>query len=36
MLDKIYGIYERNVKLVLVIIPVLLFALMAYLYIKAG
>jgi hypothetical protein len=36
MLDKIYGIYERNVKVLLILIPAILFAVMAYLYIKAG
>ncbi len=36
MLDKIYGLYERNIKVVLIVIPVILFAVMAYLYIKAG
>jgi hypothetical protein len=35
MLDKIYSIYERNVKFVLFIAPVILFVLMAYLYIKS-
>lgn len=36
MIDKIYEIYLRNVKYVLVAIPTLLFAVMAYLYIKSS
>jgi hypothetical protein len=35
MLDKIYSIYERNVKFALFIVPVILFVVMAYLYIKS-
>jgi len=35
MLEKIYSIYERNVKFVLFIVPVILFIVMAYLYIKS-
>ena len=35
MLDKIYSIYEINVKFVLFIVPIILFVVMAYLYVKS-
>ena len=35
MLDKIYGIYEAGIKYVLILVPSLLFLVMAYLYIKS-
>jgi hypothetical protein len=36
MLDKIYSIYEAGIKYVLIAIPVILFIVMAYLYIKSS
>jgi len=36
MIDKLYSIYEAGVKYVLISIPVILFVVMAYLYIKSS
>lgn len=36
MIDKIYSIYERNIKYVLLIVPIILFIVMAILYLKSG
>lgn len=36
MLDKIYSAYEAGVKYVLIAVPVILFVVMAYLYIKSS
>lgn len=36
MLDRIFSIYERNIKYILIVIPALLFIVMAYLYIKSS
>ncbi len=35
MLDKIYSLYERNVKFALLIVSVIFFTVMAYLYVKS-
>ncbi len=36
MIDKIYAIYERNIKYVLIIVPIMLFIVMATLYFKSS
>ncbi len=35
MIDKLYELYERNIKYILVVVPLALLIVMAYLYIKA-
>jgi len=36
MVDKLYSIYEAGIKYVLISIPLILFIVMAYLYIKSS
>lgn len=36
MFDKLYSIYETGIKYVLISIPIILFIVMAYLYIKSS
>jgi hypothetical protein len=36
MIDKIFSFYERNVKYVIFAVPIVLFVVMAYLYVKAS
>ena len=36
MIDKIYGIYEKNAKYVIFAVPIVLFIVMAFLYVKAS
>ncbi len=36
MLDKIYNMYQAGITYVLIAIPVILFIVMAYLYIKSS
>lgn len=36
MIDKLYSLYEAGIKYVLISIPIILFVVMAYLYIKSS
>jgi len=36
MLEKLYSTYEAGVKYTLVLIPLILFVVMAYLYVKSS
>ncbi len=36
MIDKLYSMYEAGIKYVLIAVPVILFIVMAYLYVKSS
>ncbi len=36
MVDKLYSFYEKNAKYVIFAVPIVLFIVMAYLYVKAS
>ncbi len=36
MLDKIYNLYQAGINYVLIAVPVILFVVMAYLYVKSS
>lgn len=36
MIDRLYQVYIRNVKYVLIVLPTLLFLVMVYLYLRSS